>query len=76
MPKDSTLFHKYHSSLRQTVDPDCQGSLCPDSCKLNLYIGVGRFRILGVGGGGGGQGLEFWGGARGEGQIPSRHMTS
>ena len=37
-------------------------------------IGVGRFRILGVGGGGG-QGLEYWGGPRG-GQIPSRHMTS
>ena len=36
-----------------------------------LYIGVGRFRIVG-----GCQGLEFWG-AKGEGgQIPSRHMTS
>ena len=43
---------------------------------LSLFIGVGRFRILGgprfriLGGGGGGGG-----GARGV-QIPSRHMTS
>ena len=33
-----------------------------------MYIGVGRFRILGD------KGLEYWG-AKG-GQIPSRHMTS
>ena len=32
--------------------------------QLLLYIGVGRFRILG-GGGGGGQGLEYWGGQEG-----------
>ena len=43
-------------------------------------MGVGRFRILGVGGprfrilGGGEQGLEYWG-AKG-GQTRSRHMTS
>ena len=35
-----------------------------------IYIGVGRFRILGVGGGGG-QGLEYWGGARGGAAIPA-----
>ena len=40
--------------------------LIPDHC----FIGVGRFRILG------GQGLEFGGGTRGGGQIPSRHMAS
>ena len=35
-----------------------------------VFIGVGRFRILG----GGRQGLEYWW-AKG-GQIPSRHITS
>ena len=41
-----------------------------------LLIGLGRFRILGVGGGGvGGQGLEYWG-CHGGGQSPSTHMTS
>ena len=38
--------------------------------KSRVNIGVGRFRILG------GQGLEYWGGQGGGGQIPSRHMTS
>ena len=63
-------------------------SLLSESVEPLVYydlsaIGVGRFRILGVGGGGArfrilggrGQGLEYWGGAMG-GQIPSRHMTS
>ena len=41
-----------------------------------LFIGVGRFRILGGGGGGGGGGARFRIlGAKG-GQSPSRHMTS
>ena len=39
-----------------------------------MFIGVGRFIILGAGGGGGGQGLEYWGGRVGG--IPSRHMKS
>ena len=43
-----------------------------DELSVKVYIGVGRFRILG----GGGQGLEFWGGGQGGGQIPSRHMAS
>ena len=38
------------------------------------FIGVGRFRILGVGGGAGAR-FRIFGGAKG-GQIPSRHMTS
>ena len=38
-------------------------------CKVSLYIGVGRFRILG------GQRFRILGGPRG-GHIPSRHMTS
>ena len=37
---------------------------------ISTCIGVGRFRILG-----GGQGLEYLG-AKGGGQIPSRHITS
>ena len=37
-------------------------------------IGVGRFRILG--GGGGGKLWIFGRGAKGGGQIPSRHSTS
>ena len=37
----------------------------------SLFIGVGRFRILG----GGGPRFRILGGPRG-GQIPSRHMTS
>ena len=41
----------------------------PQRGYCNEYIGVGRFRILG------GQGLEYWG-AKGGGQIPSRHMMS
>ena len=36
-----------------------------------LYIGVGRFRILG-GGGGGGQGLEYW---RGQGGGPNSQQA-
>ena len=45
---------------------------------MKMYIGVGRFRILGGGGGGGG-GVAWFrilgAGAKGC-QIPSRHMTS
>ena len=37
-------------------------------------IGVGRFRILGVGWGG--KVEKYWGGGSRGGQIPSRHMTS
>ena len=41
--------------------------------KRNVHvIDVVRFRTLG----GGGQGLEYWGGGREGGTIPSRHMTS
>ena len=42
-----------------------------------VFIGVGRFRILGRGGGGGGGGRRFriLGGSRGD-EIPSRHMAS
>ena len=64
--------------------PDWSGNIAR-SLRLHFHFELGksgsiihrRRKVKNIGGGGGGQGLEFWGGgARGGGQIPSRHMTS
>ena len=57
-------------SINKSVRLEFRRKLCrawEGPCFNDMYIGVGRFRILGGGGGGGGggQGLEFFGGRPG-----------
>ena len=52
----------------KTTNRNCFGTTGENCMAYDIFIGVGRFRILGGG-------CRILGGARGD-QIPSRHMTS